>query len=468
MQLELPTISLRGDPASSPEMNDHQGCLEKALQLAVAENAPPPREYYRTTSRTITRRGLMWLGQTCNLRCHFCYFLDRIENASHPEHRFMPLSKAVQICNTLVDVYGNNAIDIQGGEPTLYPHILDLVRHCREIGLHPTLITNAQKLADYDFVVALRDAGIRDFLVSVQGLGPVYDTIVRRPGAHAKQMAALKNLRVAGIPFRFNVVMSKLAMPQLPLIAELAVKTGAHAVNYLAFNPYDDQAAGKRSDCNVPRYSEIRQPLVRSLELLREHDIEANVRYLPLCSVPDVYLPNMYNFQQLPYDHHENEFGSWRWTQLSQQRTHDDRLTTPPLLGNPLNWFTKKIYGLFYILNRDSVGRKIQARLDNFIIKILSGVGLRGNVDSHYRSDARERAKIDLGYVFGKACGTCDLKSICDGFHGDYAEFFGTDEARPAVGLVRIDDPTHFIRKQNKIVQDEDVGWANTNDPVSS
>ena len=36
--------------------------------------------------RGSSRRGILWLGQTCNLRCQFCYFLDRIEDENHPEH----------------------------------------------------------------------------------------------------------------------------------------------------------------------------------------------------------------------------------------------------------------------------------------------------------------------------------------------------------------------------------------------
>ena len=98
----------------------------------------PTLDFVKTTTRTITRRGVMWLGQTCNIRCHFCYFLDRINSTDHPEHAFMTIEKAKRICSTLVDVYDNNAIDIQGGEPTLFRHINELVEHCRTIGLMPT------------------------------------------------------------------------------------------------------------------------------------------------------------------------------------------------------------------------------------------------------------------------------------------------------------------------------------------
>ena len=48
----------------------------------------PSVDFVKTKNRVITRRGVMWLGQTCNIRCHFCYFLDRINSTDHPEHPF--------------------------------------------------------------------------------------------------------------------------------------------------------------------------------------------------------------------------------------------------------------------------------------------------------------------------------------------------------------------------------------------
>ncbi|MBI5095968.1 MAG: radical SAM protein, partial [Candidatus Hydrogenedentes bacterium] len=120
----------------------------------------------------------MWLGQTCNQRCYFCYFLNRIEDAHHPEHPFMTLEKAKAICLSLRKVYGNTSIDIQGGEPTIHPDILELIRYCHEIGLYPTLITNGISLAKPGTLEKFRDAGVRDFLVSLHGMGQIHDEVV--------------------------------------------------------------------------------------------------------------------------------------------------------------------------------------------------------------------------------------------------------------------------------------------------
>src|SRR5262245_33526443 len=176
--------------------------LDRALALAVTEAPAPKPRYVASRARKITRRGILWLGQTCNLRCHFCYFLDRIEDEGHPEHAFMTLEKAKQICRTLVEYYGNNSIDIQGGEPTLWPDIYDLIAFNAEIGMSSTIISNVQALANRATVARYRLAGLRDVLVSLQGLGAVYDEIVGQRGAHIRQMQALRNLQEEGIPFR--------------------------------------------------------------------------------------------------------------------------------------------------------------------------------------------------------------------------------------------------------------------------
>ncbi|HOC73914.1 MAG TPA: radical SAM protein, partial [Candidatus Hydrogenedentes bacterium] len=261
----------------------------------------------------ITKRGVLWLGQTCNQRCYFCYFIDRIENHDHPEHAFMSLEKAKKICHTLRYVYGNNAIDIQGGEPTVYREILELVRYCREIGLIPTLITNGLALSGPGQIEKYRDAGLRDFLVSLHGIGDIHDEVVRVKGAHKKIIAAIERMQALNFPFRINCTMSKPVVPILPEVARHAIQYGAYAVNFIAFNPFGDQEGKRRSD-TVARYAEVAEKLTEAMDLLDAAGIETNVRYLPLCMAEERHRKNFYNFQQLTYDTHEWDFQSWAWT----------------------------------------------------------------------------------------------------------------------------------------------------------
>jgi MoaA/NifB/PqqE/SkfB family radical SAM enzyme len=432
--------------------------LDDALSLAATETRAPQPVYRIAGSRKITRRGVFWLGQTCNLRCQFCYFLDRIQDDAHPEHHFMSLEKAKALCKTLVDYYGNNSVDIQGGEPTLYPHIYELVSYCAEIGLSPTLITNGQVLSDRSIAARYRDARIRDFLVSVQALGDVYDRLVGRAGAHAMQMKGLRNLQEVGIPFRFNTVLSKVVLPQLPAIAELAVRTGAEVVNFLGFNPFNDQTTGKRSAENVPTYTEVGQALDPVLDRLAEAGIEANVRYLPLCIVAERHRPTVYDFPQIPYDAHENDFASWSWTDLPAQRMRDAPLAPPFGLGPRLELGRLRAPIRRLAARLPSVAAPLHAvkqRLERAWARNESEASL----DVRYREDARMRAEEYTGYRHVDACKRCDLRAICDGFYTDYAEIFGASEARPITTGGAVDDPQHYTRHQRKKLHPLDCEW---------
>ncbi len=393
-----------------------------------------------TKVRTITRRGVMWLGQTCNLRCHFCYFLDRINDKTHIEHAFMDIEKAKEICDGLRYKYDNNAIDIQGGEPMVYKHIYDLVSHCYDIGLMPTLITNAVALAEVERCERLKKAGVRDLLVSVQGIGETYDKIVGLPGGSEKQMRALGHFKTVGIPIRFNVVLSKPALSQLPDIARLAIESNAGAVNFIAFNPFEDQANdGKRSAFNVPTYTDVAHYLNEALDILEAAHIEANVRYFPLCMIKPEHLKSMYNFQQLSYDLHEWDYASWSWTGQQSQRVRTGEVSIPPKLRDETYPRTAEFY-------------RAQPELD--------GKGLVDRNPEMYRDNARMRAKDHCGYKYSEKCMSCSLQSICDGFHGDYIRLFGMDEATPVTNMPPVTDPTHFISMQDKIIEEEDWDWV--------
>ena len=394
------------------------------------------KDYLATTQRVLTRRGVVWLGQTCNLRCVFCYFRERIKMKDHPDHPFMSLEKAKSICSTLRKVYYNNAVDIQGGEPTLFTDIIPLLEHCRDICLKPTLITNALELDGRELCRSLKHAGLRDLLISVHGLGSDYDRLSGVVGAHDRQMVALENLKACSIPFRFNCVLAKPVLQHLENIARLAIDSGARVLNFIAFNPFEDQQTKRRSNGIVPTYREISGPLVAALDILNECGIEANVRYFPLCMVPENYRKHLYNFQQLPYDLHEWDFASWSWSGESSQRRRDGHLQETITLRQ----------ANYRSLRYQKQGGYLQ---DPTISRV-----------DEYRHSAIIRAQEHCGYQYGSVCGRCSLKRICDGFHGDYVSLFSAEEAVPVEQDTTVDDPIHYIRHQTKIVEMDDANWV--------
>lgn len=242
-----------------------------------------------TQARHLTRRGVLWLGLRCDVRCKFCYD----EHLAKEDKIWISVDKAARTLDKFRYYYQNTAVDFMGGEPTLHPNVLDIVSHAARIGLRPTIITHGMRLAEMDRAEAYRRVGIYDFLVSIHGVGDTVSTIHRRgKGNFGRQMRALDNLRALGIPFRFNVTMIRDNLTQLEAIAQLAGEKGAQVVNFLMFNPYFEWT----SDVDVEfqaRHSEIAPYLTRAIDKCLELGIEANVRYMPLCQLPG-YEPHAY------------------------------------------------------------------------------------------------------------------------------------------------------------------------------
>lgn len=401
----------------------------------------------RTHTRTLSRRGVLWLGQTCNLACYFCYFRTKIDDKEHPEHPFMSLEKAKKICHTLRYVYGNTAVDIQGGEPTIYPHIFELIAYCREIGLAPTLITNAIVLAKKEMALRFREAGVNDFLVSIHALGEAYDTMVGFKHGSEKQMEALENLSALGISYRLNCTMTKEAVNQLEKIALLAIEKHCLVVNFIAFNPFADQK-GRRQANDVPSYSALKEPLQKAIDLLEAHRIEVNVRYLPLCILEERYAKNGYNFQQLSYDHHEWDFNSWTWTTRFNQRSNSPELDEPiPILMYGI----KRFNGLdFSVMSEHGTKAHYMKEIDikEHLLRVQSADIPKTFL---YKQNAKLRAQKHLEYRKTFTCKGCGVQDICDGFHNDYVAVFGEEEAKAFdLGLCVL-DPTWFIKVQEKV-----------------
>lgn len=453
------------DDGSTPE-------FRAALELAAAVTRAPVPRLHATTRRSLSQRGVIWLGQTCNLRCEFCYFIDRVRTKEHAEHAFMPIEKAKKICRTLVDIYGNSAIDIEGGEPTLYPAIFELISYCCEIGLYPTLITNALVLDNPERCRRFQAAGVRDFKISIHGLGDVHDTLVGRKGAHQRQMRALRNLAECGIPFRFNVVLTRAVVPQLPDLARLAVATGALCVNWLGFNPHEDQAGRSERYALIPRFTALRGPLTESLDILDAAGIESNVRYVPHCMVEERHRKSVYHFQQLFYDHREWDWSSWSWTTLPPQRTAAGDTSDPVTLSSL--WWWLKLNGSFRWIARIpgaagvlSIKRLVNNPSIRPVLYAIQRVLPRAPVSltpaskaAVYGDVARLHARVDCSSVHTTQCRHCAARLICSGLYRDYVDQFGAGESRPIAGAVAIADPLHYIRRQRKLVEVEDEAWA--------
>ncbi len=131
----------------------------------------------------------------CNLRCPICFTYNRNDRIYH-----MPVEEMRRTVNWIVESSGTvDLINITGGEPTLHPNLLDILRECRrnEIG-RITMNSNGIRLAeDPSLCQQLADLGVYVILS--------FNTFDRRTSTqlHGRDLVdtklrAVENLKRAG------------------------------------------------------------------------------------------------------------------------------------------------------------------------------------------------------------------------------------------------------------------------------
>jgi len=149
----------------------------------IMESRPlTPEKYYRLPWN-LADNAITWLEPTtkCNIYCEGCY------RENDPEgHK--PLTTVVQELETIKKLRKTDGISIAGGEPLIYPHIVELVRYVSSQGWKPIINSNGQALTP-ELVKELTGAGLVGFTFHV-------DSHQKRPGWMGKSEEDLNELRL--------------------------------------------------------------------------------------------------------------------------------------------------------------------------------------------------------------------------------------------------------------------------------
>jgi radical SAM protein with 4Fe4S-binding SPASM domain len=129
----------------------------------------------------------------CNLRCQYCYVPEK-------EHLENELSRE-EICDIILQAKGLGAkkIIVLGGEPMLYPHIMEMLRFIRKEGLAVTMFTNGFGITS-NRARQLFDLGIFVVLKMNSRIENIQDALSGKKGAYKNIQDAFKNLKSAGYP----------------------------------------------------------------------------------------------------------------------------------------------------------------------------------------------------------------------------------------------------------------------------
>lgn len=240
--------------------------------------------------RIIMKNLELNLGKACNNKCVFC-----VSGDSRPvTKRFIDLETIKKELDFFYKK-GSRALGFLGGEPTIYPGILDAVRYAKKIGYKRiALTTNGTRLADNKFCIDLINAGVNRFTISIHShKAEVEDRLTRVPGNFDKKIKGIKNLvRLKKKGFlkenvSLNAVIHAKNYKNLSNMVDFFSKLGIDDIRFNFIRPEGSATGDRRM---VPTYQSV-IPYFYRLILRNEKKYKINITIgeIPFCIFKEVY-----------------------------------------------------------------------------------------------------------------------------------------------------------------------------------
>jgi MoaA/NifB/PqqE/SkfB family radical SAM enzyme len=236
------------------------------------------------------------LGHLCNNRCVFCVSGQETALGRAAALDAAPLVAEVRRARA----EGHDRITLLGGEPTLQPAFLEVVREAVASGFGEIVIfTNGVKTARDAFVDEILATGGRfTFRVSVQGATrEAHERTTRKPGSWARILRSMEHLRARGQRIEVNLCVVRSNVASLPAFPELCARFGVSQLHLDLVRPRD---AGHRTEDELramtPRLAELAPPM-RAMIAGFPTGFDVNLGNVPYCAMPDL----------APFIHHDGE-----------------------------------------------------------------------------------------------------------------------------------------------------------------
>ena len=146
------------------------------------------------------------MGQTarllleCNFRCPFCFAAWHEEEELPPAEVMHLVGKRWMRTISMMREQGYERITISGGEPTMHPEILKIVRHCRDVGFTSVELQTNASLLTRENTRRLVKAGVTNALVSLHSHVPeTFDRITVTEGLFDTVVNGIKYLVELGV-----------------------------------------------------------------------------------------------------------------------------------------------------------------------------------------------------------------------------------------------------------------------------
>ena len=197
------------------------------LPLLAATEAPRRRLPLAAEARGVDRgyRPIyaVWeVTLACDLACRHCG-----SRAGHARPDELGTAECLDLVDQLAAL-GVMEVILIGGEAYLRPDFCEILARIRERGMTPLITTGGRGLTR-EVAEAAAKAGLVSASVSIDGGEATHDRLRGVAGSYKAALAALRNLRAAGVRVSVNTQINRLSMPDLPGVLEALIDHGAHS-----------------------------------------------------------------------------------------------------------------------------------------------------------------------------------------------------------------------------------------------
>ena len=206
---------------------------------SVASDAQASSCYFRTTTDGHHRKALVQIDERCNLHCAHCFVSATRDGGTMPYE---------QITGVLIPRLAECRVErvtLTGGEPTIHPRFLDVVRAFRRAGMQVGVCTNATTLDGQQISALARIGGVH-CNVSLDGFRPESHGRFRGDRESFRTtVATVKALAAAGLLQGLLCTPNSLAEDgEYRELCEFAVEHGA---GYVLLNPLSSMGRGVKA-----------------------------------------------------------------------------------------------------------------------------------------------------------------------------------------------------------------------------
>ncbi len=223
------------------------------------------------------REFILRLNLSCNQNCIFCNIRGKKD-----EHSFNYITAKKKI-----DELSSNSKDLvvlfTGGEPTLNPYLINLIKYAKKRGIEGIGIqTNAMLCCYQYFTQRLRRSGLTHAFVPFYSSDKkTFDALTRTPGSFKHAVQGIKNLQNQGVFITFNILVNSLNYQQVPETIKFIHRNFKKVIkidrkkniNVFSFSFVQPAGLAWENRWIVPKMSKVAPYVIQAMKYCQEKNI---------------------------------------------------------------------------------------------------------------------------------------------------------------------------------------------------